>query len=102
MNIIPNDIMKNISRHVFSLRAPTQPVKLMKNMDVPTTIKRRAGSSAMLVSLLTFWNTSFSDHAHSPIAISMRPMPQNKTLNPNIKYLTQQLTSDLSLRDLCP
>ena len=58
---------------MFSLRAPTQPKKLRMNMDMPTTMKSRAGSRVMLVSLLMFWNMSFSDQAHSPMASMMRP-----------------------------
>uniref|UniRef100_A0A0B6YHD7 Uncharacterized protein n=1 Tax=Arion vulgaris TaxID=1028688 RepID=A0A0B6YHD7_9EUPU len=100
MNMIPNEIIKKTRRHVFSLSAPMQPVKLMLNMDIPTTINRRAGSRAIFVSLVTFWYTSFSAQAQSPIASNMKPIIQNRTLNPNIRYFMQQLTSVLSLRDL--
>ena len=65
--------LTNISKQVFSLSAPTHPVKLMLNIKRPTTMKIRAGSRAMLVSLDTFWNTSFSAHAQSPMISNTNP-----------------------------
>lgn len=61
------------SKHVFSRRAPTQPVNPMMNVMVPLHINMNAGSSAMVVSLEILLNTSFSVHAQNPTAIIHRP-----------------------------
>lgn len=61
------------SRHVFSRRAPTQPVKPMINVIVPLQIKINAGSNAIVVSLEILLNTSFSVQAQNPTAIIHSP-----------------------------
>lgn len=96
--IRPTDTEKNIRRHVFSLRAPMHPQKPMTNITPPLIMKMRAGSRVTVVILPMFENMSFSVQAQSPIAQIPAPTSQNKTLNPNIKYFIQQLTSDLSCR----
>ena len=58
---------------VFSLRAPTQPVKPMTKVMAPAQMKMKAGSSAMLVSLLRLLKVSFSDQAQIPIASTPSP-----------------------------
>ena len=97
-NTTPTNTLKIRRRKVFSLRAPTHPVKPMMNMTAPTIIKMRAGSNGMLVSWPIFWNISFSDHAQSPIAQIAPPRSQNTMLKPNTRYFIIQLTSVLSRR----
>jgi hypothetical protein len=60
----------------------------------------KAGSNATFVMRLKLLNMSFSVQAHKPINIIESPVNQNITFDPNIKYLRQQLISELSCR-LC-
>jgi hypothetical protein len=62
------------SRQVFSLRAPTQPVKPMMKVMAPATMRINAGSKATLVNLLKLLNVSFSVHAHIPTAVIPSPV----------------------------
>ena len=70
------------SRHEFSLRAPTHPVKPMMNVMAPATMRMKAGSSAMFVSLLRLLKVSFSVQAQMPTAMIPSPVScdENKTL----------------------
>lgn len=108
---------------MFSLRAPTQPVKPMTKVMAPVQMKMVAGSSVMLVSKERLLMVFFSVQAHTPMARMLKPkswretrvcnvalvrhhhatppvyysLTQNMTLNPKMTYLRQQETSLWSL-----
>lgn len=61
-------------RQVFSRRAPTQPVKPIRNVTVPTQMSANAGSSARLMPLVRLLlNISFSVSAQIPTANMPNP-----------------------------
>lgn len=74
---------------MFSLNAPRQPVKPITKAIEPVTINIKAGSSVKFVICEKLLKVSFSDHAHNPIKHMESPNVQNRTLEPNIKYLRQ-------------
>ena len=61
-------------RQVFSLRAPTHPVKPIMKVIAPATIRMKAGSRATFVSLCRLEKVSFSVHAQMPTAIIPSPV----------------------------
>ena len=70
--------LTHASRHVFSLRAPTHPVKPMMKVMAPATMRINAGSRATLVNLLKLLNVSFSVQAHIPTAVIPSPVSCTK------------------------
>ena len=84
----------------------------MTKVMAPAQMKMKAGSNAMLVSLLRLLNVSFSDQAQIPIAstpspsscspkhciiqLMWSPLTQKMTLKPKMTYLRQQETSLVS------
>jgi len=62
---------------VFSLRAPTQPVKPMINMTPPIMMNTMAGSRATFVRRPIFVNVSFSVQAHKPMPHTAMPISWN-------------------------
>lgn len=73
---------------MFSLKAPTHPAKPIIKTITPTIINISPGSTKNSVISPMFLNISFSDHAHTPMAIS--PNPRSYKISRKREYETRK------------